>query len=156
MPPILYLQIHNKGQWRRAATLTLLGDESDGELASTKLEYDLDYALEQMDGESVAAISLLHPVLLESKILPAWPSFLLDLLPQGHAMKFVEKYYKIPDQRKNYWKILSTCKTFPPGNVRIETLYEHPLLYQNRGGFDILQAEAKIDSRFCNARVIRK
>ncbi len=39
--------------------------ECDGELAATKLEYDLDYALEQMAGESSAALSRLHPVSLE-------------------------------------------------------------------------------------------
>jgi serine/threonine-protein kinase HipA len=144
--PVLCLQIHQNGQWRRAAAITLLGDEADGELAATKLEYDLDYALEQMADESSAALSLLHPVSLESKILTAWPSFLLDLLPQGHAMKFVEKYYKISDQRKNYWKILATCKLFPPGNVRIETPDEPPLLSPKRHsltGFSVEDVVAK-------------
>jgi serine/threonine-protein kinase HipA len=126
--PTLSLQMRHLDQWRRVATVTLLGDEEQGELAATKLEYDLDYALEEMEGAPSSALSLLFPVTLESRVLETWPSFLLDLFPQGHALKFVEKYYKIPDQRKNYWRILATCQLYPPGNLKIEVSTENPSL----------------------------
>ncbi|NBX17994.1 MAG: type II toxin-antitoxin system HipA family toxin [Proteobacteria bacterium] len=120
MPSSLSLEIATHKGWQDVATVTLLGSEQDGELAATRLEYDLDYAVQRLNSTPMEALSLQYPVSLTSVVLPTWPAFLLDLLPQGHAMKFVEKYYKIPDLRKNYWHILSSCPLSPPGNIRVK------------------------------------
>ncbi len=144
--PVLYLQVRNRGVWQRAASVTLLGSEDQGELAATKLEYDVDYALAEAEGSPAAALSVLFPVSLESRVLDTWPAFLLDLFPQGHAMRFVEKYYKIPDQRRNYWKILATCQMAPPGNVKIELLTSSPIFaseYRRTDGFSMDEVVAK-------------
>jgi serine/threonine-protein kinase HipA len=145
LPKLNILMRKNNG-WEHIATITLLGSEKDGEKSATRLEYDIDYAVRESGKTAAAALSVLHPVSLESKVLPTWPSFLLDLLPQGHAMKFVEKYYKIADQKAEYWNILSTCLLFPPGNIRVSISQENPLLKAKTkasNGFSIEEVVSK-------------
>jgi serine/threonine-protein kinase HipA len=117
----LTIEINKDGGWVPAATVDLLGQEAAGLQSKTKVSYDIDFALDVVNSNPLSSVSLLLPVTLEQYIFDSWPSFLLDLLPQGHAMRHIEKYYKIRDFPSNYWKILGTCPMSPPGNLRILT-----------------------------------
>jgi serine/threonine-protein kinase HipA len=118
--PTLEVQLHYKGKWHNAAQIKLVGNESEGTHAATRLEYEIDYAEQNLES-ALPSVSLKFPVSFEPYELNTWPPFLLDLFPQGQALKFVEKYYKIPDSPQNYWKILSKCPMSPPGNLRIRS-----------------------------------
>ncbi len=80
---------------------------------------DPDFMFQFESSNKRASVSLRHPISLELINLNTWPSFLLDLLPQGHAVKFVEKFYKLGDLPQNYWNILQNCEMSPPENLRV-------------------------------------
>ena len=115
----LTIEIHDSGTWHEAAVVHLLGNESEGTAAKTRMAYDPDFTFQFEPSNKRASVSLRHPISLELINLNTWPSFLLDLLPQGHALRFVEKFYKLRDLPQNYWNILLNCKMSPPGNLRV-------------------------------------
>ena len=115
----LPLEIHQNGQWTLAGHLSMRGQESDGIGAATKFEYDLDYSMTHLHQRASLAISLRHPVNVAPYYEESWPPFLLDLFPEGAALKYIERYYKIRALEKNYWAILNQAVITPPGNIRV-------------------------------------
>ena len=113
------LQIREKSGFRTIAFVQLKGDPKKGLQTATQVEYDVDYATEQTDASGQAAVSCHFPVSLELTELDSWPAFLIDLFPQGAALRYVVDHYRIADQPQNYWQILRTAKLAPPGNLRV-------------------------------------
>ncbi len=113
------IQVRTAKTWETAAEVLLTGSEKDGANAETRFEYDIDYALQYKEKSGSRAVSCLFPINFEQKNCSSWPSFLLDLFPQGAALKYIVEHYKIADTAENYWKILKTACLNPPGNVRI-------------------------------------
>ena len=115
----LKLQIRTNSGWVALGEVVLIEDEALGLEAKTEFSYDVDYALENAEKIHKQAASSLLPVSTEPKALSSWPPFLVDLFPQGAALRYVVDHYKIPDRKENYWKILSVAKLNPPGNMRV-------------------------------------
>ena len=128
------LEIRDENAWRLAGEIQLKGNEKEGSVAACYLEYDMDYAEEKAKSQETRgafAFSCLFDVDFAIKETSKWPSFLLDLFPQGAALKYAVEHYRIADQPQNYWKIINTVKLSPPGNLRISfpedtNLKKHP------------------------------
>lgn len=56
-----------------------------------RLKYEADYALAHLEARDHRAVSVRAPVNLAMANLKHWPSFLIDLLPQGAARKRLER-----------------------------------------------------------------
>lgn len=105
--------------WQKAGMVRLLGDESAGTATDTEFWYDLDYATDHLNATDYYAVSSSLPVSFEPQEFEGWPPFLLDLFPQGAALKHIVDHYRIADLPANYWKILKKAKISPPGNLRL-------------------------------------
>ncbi|NRA46987.1 MAG: HipA domain-containing protein [Oligoflexales bacterium] len=131
------IEIRDEENWKVAGEIELRGTEKDGSQAACCLEYNMDYAEEKTKYQQTRgafAFSCLFDVDFAFKETKKWPSFLLDLFPQGAALKYVVDHYRIADQPENYWKIINTAKLSPPGNVRISLPEEEPP--RKHPGFD--------------------
>jgi serine/threonine-protein kinase HipA len=53
--------------------------------------HEADYAVEQLGARDHRALTVRAPVDLATRDLPHWPSFLIDLLPQGSARRRIER-----------------------------------------------------------------
>lgn len=77
------LQLFADGAWHDAAAVMLLGAEQQGWQAATLMGYATEWALAHGGAQDAHALAYAYPVSLEARRLPHWPTFLLDLLPQG-------------------------------------------------------------------------
>ncbi len=114
----LDIEIRDGNRWRAVGHVKLIGHEDDGLNASTEFCYDLDYASDYSERNDFRAVSCLAPVTFEPISYAGWPPFLLDLFPQGAALRYIVDHYRISDLPKNYWKIIKTARLNPPGNLR--------------------------------------
>ena len=88
------LQIHHSGKWHDAAIVTF-DDPDAGINGASQVSYNIDYfvehgSIEFADGRPARdhrSLSVSLPVDLVNRRFDTWPSFLLDLLPQGHARR---------------------------------------------------------------------
>ena len=128
----LTLQTHFDGEWHDAAALELKDDASGFQGASI-VDYHLDYfvtvaSAEFSAGKSVRdwrALSVRHPVDLENRFNRSWPSFLLDLMPQGHARrKLAEHLGLVEGARASDLPLLLRSATGGIGNIRIKEAAE--------------------------------
>ncbi|WP_034292900.1 type II toxin-antitoxin system HipA family toxin [Herbaspirillum sp. RV1423] len=116
------LQIFIDGRWQDAATVELTGGEQPGVEASTYLAYLSSYALEYWERADAAALSVNVPVDLAADAQPAWPPFLVDLLPQGYGRGELLKQL---DRSENAgsgadWDLLCAGAGNPIGNLRVK------------------------------------
>jgi len=115
----LTVQVHVNESWQDAGTIKLLDSPSLGLKARTKFTYDIDYAVEHLEERGQSAASLGLPVRITDQSFPGWPPFLLDLFPEGAALKYIEKIYQLEINEANYWNVLNKVVVAPPGNVRL-------------------------------------
>jgi serine/threonine-protein kinase HipA len=104
----LQLEIYVDGVWKSVATILPQGDTSRGEGCPTELAYDLDYAAEHFSALHDHALSVRFPVVYEPLVLPHWPPFLLDIFPQGAALRFIEGTREI--RRREINRLKEYCK----------------------------------------------
>lgn len=116
---VLDLEIYDCDQWRPLGTVALLESESLGLNAKTEFTYNFDHTEKYVDRRDLFAASCLVPVSFEPTLFEGWPPFLLDLFPQGAALKYVVNQYRIADRPENYWRILRSARLSPPGNIRV-------------------------------------
>jgi serine/threonine-protein kinase HipA len=116
------LQIFVEGEWRDAAALTLIGDVARGIHAQTLLSYEANYALKHFSRNDAAALSINCNVGLEITNTPAWPAFLLDLLPQGYGRKELLNQLQRDENAGPAadWDLLCAGAGNPIGNVRVK------------------------------------
>lgn len=104
---ILKIEIRDQKSWKDVAEITLIGTELDGAQGACRFEYDIDYAIDKIEEDKTKgshAVSCLFDVNLASLETKKWPSFLLDIFPQGAALKHVVDHYRFADRPENYWK----------------------------------------------------
>ncbi|MCA2959546.1 MAG: HipA domain-containing protein [Silvanigrellales bacterium] len=119
---VLRLQVHIDGQWRSAARVIPSARGSKDPNADVIVRYEFDYALdyEGRNDRPQAAVSLATPVSSADIACEKWPGFLMDLLPQGHALKSLRRFFPdIQDTPEQYWRMLTEFPIMPPGNLRI-------------------------------------
>ncbi len=121
------LETHLQGRWQHAASVELA---SGGHGTASTLAYELDYVLchdLSMTGSVLgnAALSVDIPLSMELKQARRWPSFLLDVLPQGHARKVLAATMGInADAAESESRLLLRAGGGPIGNVRVSEAWE--------------------------------
>jgi serine/threonine-protein kinase HipA len=110
------IDIHIAGSWQSCATVALRDAAQTSRRGAVTLRYDADYALENLHARDYRALSLRVPVDLGIRAVPRWPSFLIDLLPQGAARKRLERGLESP---LSEWSLLERGAFNPVGNLRV-------------------------------------
>lgn len=129
MKPTCNLELYLDGAWRDAAAVDLTGDAGRGIDASTVVAYTSAHAIDCLDRRDAAALSAALPVSLTLDILPGWPAFLVDLLPQGYGRREVLKQLQRPEyaEREADWALLLAGAGNPVGNVRVREAHHWAL-----------------------------
>lgn len=110
------LDIHLDGAWRPCAVAERLEGEPQTRHARVRLRYEADYANDHFEARDYRALTVRAPVDFQDITVPHWPSFLIDLLPQGAARRRLER--QAPD-RLTEWELLERGAINPVGNLRI-------------------------------------
>lgn len=111
------IEIYIDGAWRRCATIEIQPGGAGGRADRTRLIYDAHFARTNLGEKGHRALSELIPVTLGPQEFPTWPSFLVDLLPQGAARRRIE--IDATGAQRTEWQILQMGATNPVGNLRI-------------------------------------
>lgn len=124
--------IHLCGAWHRCATVELLEESRSSRHGPVRLQYEAAYAINHLDARDHRALTVRAPVNLRTRDLPHWPSFLIDLLPQGAARKRIERANNRPDSD---WALLGLGAVNPVGNLRIRP--PEARLHRTHRGFEL-------------------
>jgi serine/threonine-protein kinase HipA len=118
-------EIHLNGYWHDAASLSLLGQPEHGWRAGAYSAYTIGYAVDHMDRRDAAALSAAYPVGLSPLQTPAWPAFVMDLLPQGYGRAELLRQLNLPDTAEETadWPLLRAGAGNPIGNMRVKETY---------------------------------
>ncbi|NMM27459.1 MAG: HipA domain-containing protein [Glaciimonas sp.] len=103
-----------RGQWHSCCTVEI-EDPIAGGAGKAMLDYDTPYAFNEQ-----APVSLRFPVSLDHKMLPHWPAFLFDLVPQGKGRHYLLGELGIPDGGSADWPLLCAGAFNPIGRIRIK------------------------------------
>lgn len=132
VPLIMDLELHYRGAWHRCATVELVQGSQSSRHAPVRLQYEADYAVAHMGARDHRALSMRAPVNLRTRDLPNWPSFLIDLLPQGAARKRIERVNNGP---RSDWALLGLGAVNPVGNLRVRPAEAR--IQRKHGGFEL-------------------
>jgi len=153
----LTIQIHIDGQWRDAAQVGFTANQG-GINSGAWLSYETDYWAEHASVDALEgpvtdhrAVSVQFPVDLTYHTLDRWPSFLLDLLPQGPVRGRIAREQRLrPDDPKLDPLLLSIASSTPVGNTRIRQAWEreqrniHQLKCPSLTDADVLSRSSKL------------
>jgi len=134
------LDIHLDGEWHPCADVTLTEPVSRSRRASVRLKYDADYAVTHLGAIDYRALTIRAPVDLGFRVLPHWPSFLIDLLPQGAARKRLER---LAQASLDEWALLERGAVNPVGNLRVRPAEPRPRVTHR--GFDMREMTSRGD-----------
>lgn len=109
------LEIHRDGRWHACATLEPAGDNLTVR-GAVSFRYETEYALANLHARDFRALSVRTPVSLASPHFPAWPSILMDLLPQGAARRRLQTLF---GHALNPWEMMTRGAVNPVGNLRV-------------------------------------
>jgi serine/threonine-protein kinase HipA len=110
------LDLYLDGRWHPCGSLALLDPQNPSRKGRVRLQYEADYAVEHLGARDHRALAVRAPVDLGTKDLPHWPSFLIDLLPQGAARKRIER---LNNGQLSDWELLEHGGINPVGNLRV-------------------------------------
>ena len=109
------LEIHLDGTWHACAEVEPTTENSSLQ-GTVRIRYEADYAIQHLLARDYRALSVRAPVDLGVRELPHWPSFLVDLLPQGAARRRIERDAPAP---QSPWMLLEHGAVNPVGNLRV-------------------------------------
>jgi len=110
------IDIHLDGAWHPCAEIDLRDAAKPHRYGPMTLRYDADYALRSLHAKDLRAVSVRSPVDLAVHTFAAWPSFLIDLVPQGAARKRLERASPVG---LTDWELLERGAVNPVGNLRV-------------------------------------
>jgi serine/threonine-protein kinase HipA len=138
MPPgRCTLELFVGGRWTKAATLHVT-ETSAGTASPSRIAYDfayLDALADALSARDARAVSCRHPLGYADFLEPAWPAFLLDLLPAGAARRHWETRLGLPNAPRSDWQVLVGGAGNPPGNARVAEAVEAPPAPSTHPGF---------------------
>lgn len=122
MTEICTLELHAAGAWHAAASVSLLGSESDGWRAKTYSGYAVDWAFAHAGATDAHALCARWPVGLEPHQEAHWPVHLIDMLPQGYGRQELLRRIGEPATAgvAADWKLLLAGAGNPIGNLRVK------------------------------------
>ncbi len=112
------LELWVDSDWRNVARLEAVSDSASGYLGKVALEYNYDYALEQLGATGTRALSCRYAPSFELWIESPWPAFMLDILPAGAARRSMIARIGMADSRESDWALVKNAQ-FAPGNLRV-------------------------------------
>jgi serine/threonine-protein kinase HipA len=138
-----HIEIYLDDRWQNAATFepypTTLEKGTEGEC---RLEYDVDYAVENLGNPDAEIIPGLT-VGFELFRFDSWPPFLIDLLPTGAGRRaWLRRMQVAIDGPQVDWHVLVKGAGSPPGHLRIAEAVLLPPPDHFKNGFpriDILE-----------------
>lgn len=145
---LLTVQTNVGGQWRDAVKVTF-HEPHLGHKGATTTAYLIDYfadlaSIDYSDETEVIdqrAVSIRHPVNLNDIRLPHWPSFLMDMLPQGLGRHYLSKVLNLnPVLLSTELPLVAFAAGSPVGNLRIKEAFEKEMQLPGRKAFDGLSA----------------
>lgn len=101
--------------WTDCATVSVQDAARGDPQTPSTFEYDLDFAFTP----GAEALSLRFPVNAEMQLLPHWPSFLFDLIPQGSGRQFLLGELGLADGPAADFLLMRAGAFNPIGRVRI-------------------------------------
>ncbi|WP_341235471.1 HipA domain-containing protein [uncultured Sulfitobacter sp.] len=127
----LTIQINIDGQWHNAAQVGFTATRR-GINSGAWLSYETDYWAEHASVDALGgpvidhrAVSVQFPVDVTYYMLGSWPSFLLDLLPQGPVRGRIAGDQGLrPDDPKLDVLLLAIASSTPVGNIRIRQAWK--------------------------------
>lgn len=108
--------IYLDGVWHWCASVESLDESNPSRRGRVRLQYEADYAIEHLLAKDHRALTVRAPVNLGTRDMPHWPSFLMDLLPQGAARKRIER---LNNGALSDWQLLERGAVNPVGNLRV-------------------------------------
>lgn len=121
----IHVEIFTEGRWQHAAEVRLRRGESRSE--PTSFEYELDYALAHVDERGLESVSVRLPVSFELQDLPTFPSFCVDLMPQGIPRRRLERRLTDEGLAPSDWGVLRRGAGSPIGNLRVAEAAHQPV-----------------------------
>jgi serine/threonine-protein kinase HipA len=135
------IDIHLDGCWRACASVALRDPAQASRRGGVTLRYEAEYALRNLHAHDFRALSVRAPVDLGIRTLPRWPSFLIDLLPQGAARKRLERGLESP---LSEWSLLECGAVNPVGNLRVRPVA--PQQRRSHPGFELKDMTTRGDA----------
>lgn len=128
------LQLFIDGAWRDAGALSLVGDAARGMACPTYLAYAADHVIAFQGRNDAAAFSARLPVDFIDRQEPAWPAFMIDLLPQGHGRGELLRQLGLDERAEAAadWPLLAAGAGNPIGNLRVREA--HAWVEERSGG----------------------
>lgn len=112
------IEIFERGRWKPCCLIEIRIPEA-GPSSPSILTYLPSYVL-----NGTLPVSLHYPVRPEPYRLVHWPSFLLDLIPDGEGREYLLYEHHLPDTENVVWQLLLLGAINPPGNLRIREAYK--------------------------------
>lgn len=134
------IDIHLDGAWHACASVVRASPDTTPQ-GSVRLQYDTDHALEHLDAKDYRALTVRAPVDLGIRTLPHWPSFLIDLLPQGAARRRIER---MAATTVSAWELLERGAVNPVGNLRVHP--PQPRQPESHSGFELKEMVERGDA----------
>lgn len=134
------LEIFIENSWHELGEVEILEAEIQaGYKAKGRFQYALTYVDRygaRMFSNGIHAASVRYPLTMGLYQEPAWPAFLLDILPTGAARENWLKRLQLTDGPTADFELLKRGAVNPPGNIRVQ--FEGPLFdeTQKHPGFD--------------------
>jgi serine/threonine-protein kinase HipA len=133
--------LYHDGGWQRCASVSLLDPAVPNRRGAVRLQYEADYAIEHLQARDLRALTVRVAVDLGVRDLKHWPSFLIDLLPQGAARRRIER---LNNGALNDWQLLERGAVNPVGNLRVRPTA--PRSPQRHRGFELKELLSRGDS----------
>jgi serine/threonine-protein kinase HipA len=135
------IEVHLDGSWRPCASVIPEDPGNTSRRARVAIRYEADYAIANFGARDLRALTVRAPVDLSTKALPHWPSFLIDLLPQGAARKRLER---LNPGALSEWALLERGGINPVGNLRVR--HEMPQPSPRHPGFELRDMTSRGDA----------
>ncbi|NLC23329.1 MAG: HipA domain-containing protein [Oxalobacter sp.] len=107
------IEIFKNNWWQECCTVTV-DDIAVGRNSPSVTTFHPDYLFEGRQ-----APSLRFSPQSTSLELPHWPSFLLDLIPQGDGRQYLQEVLELSDGPEADWRMLLTGAINPVGQIRV-------------------------------------
>lgn len=116
------IQLYAHGQWHDVALVSLLAPVEHGWQAPSLTGYTMDWALLHTDANDAWAMSADYPVSVIPRQLTRWPTFLIDMLPQGYGRGELLRQLGLPETATASvdWQLLLCGAGNPIGHLRVK------------------------------------
>lgn len=107
------IEIFKNNWWQECCTVTM-ENPAAGKNSPSIIAFNPDYLFEGRQAPSLRLSPQPAPLKL-----PHWPSFLLDLIPQGDGRQYLKEVLELADTQESDWRMLLMGAINPVGQIRV-------------------------------------